>query len=200
MKNSAKIEAILFYKGEPVSFTELSKILSIPEPEIIIGLNELELELQNGGLVLLRDGNFASLGTKPEVSKIIEDVRKEELSRELGKAGLETLSVILYKGAVSRKEIEFIRGVNCNFILRNLLIRGLIEKVQSPNEKKSFVYKPTVELFAFLGISKNEDLPEFAKYQEEIKKFEEGSKEIKNDEENFEEEKNPEVKNSDDSI
>ena len=90
--------------------------------------------------------------------------------------------------------------VNCNFILRNLLIRGLIEKVQSPNEKKSFVYKPTVELFAFLGISKNEDLPEFAKYQEEIKKFEEGSKEIKNDEENFEEEKNPEVKNSDDSI
>jgi segregation and condensation protein B len=74
--------------------------------------------------------------------------------KDLGKAGLETLSIILYQGPISRAEIDYIRGVNSNFILRNLLIRGLIERVENPHDQRSFLYKPTLELISYLGLSK----------------------------------------------
>ena len=68
------------------------------------------------------------LGTAPQMSATVETLTKEELMKDLGKAGLETISIILYKGPISRAEIDYIRGVQSNFILRNLLVRGLIEK------------------------------------------------------------------------
>lgn len=112
------------------------------------------------------------LATAPEVSGVIEKVRKEELSRDIGKAGIETLSVILYKGPVARSEIDYIRGVNSTFILRNLLIRGLIERISNPKNQRSFLYKPTFELLSFLGISSIEELPKFKAVQQELEKFE----------------------------
>jgi segregation and condensation protein B len=104
---------------------------------------------------------------------MIEELQKEELSRDLGRAGLETLTIILYKGPISRREIDYIRGVNSGFILRNLLIRGLIERAESQTGERSFSYKPTLALLEYLGISKRDDLPE---YEVAFKKLEEFSK------------------------
>lgn len=109
----------------------------------------------------MTDGEEASFGTHPELSSLIEEMQKEEVSRDLGKAGLETLSIILYKHPVSRREIDYIRGVNSSYILRNLLMRGLIEKTEGGAGERSYSYKPTLELMRHLGLTRTEDLPNY---------------------------------------
>jgi segregation and condensation protein B len=112
-----------------------------------------------------------ALGTHPDLSELMLSIRKEELSRDIGKAGLETLSIILYKGEVARSEIDYIRGVNSSFILRNLLIRGLVERFTNPSDSRSYLYKPTFQLMSFLGITKIEDLPKYEEVEEQLEVF-----------------------------
>lgn len=171
MTLDAKIESILFWKAEPISISKIAKILEISEPEVKSAIETLEKNLQGRGLALVMKDDEVTLRTSPEMSQIIEKLTKDELSRDLGKAGLETLSIILYQGPISRKEIDYIRGVNSNFIVRNLLVRGLIEKVENPKDQRSFLYKPTFELLSFMGISKIEDLPEYANVKKELEIF-----------------------------
>jgi len=111
------------------------------------------------------------LGTAPEMGELIEALIKEELSKDLGKAGLETLSIVLYRGPISRSKIDYIRGVSSTFILRNLLVRGLVERVSNPDDQRSFLYKPTFELLSYLGISRIEDLPEYDAVKQELESF-----------------------------
>jgi len=167
----SQIEAVLFLKSEPISKKMLAKILGKNTEEITNALFVLEERLETRGIVLLSKDDKVMLVTSPEMSDIIETIRKEELSKDLGKAGLETLSIILYKAPITRAKIDYLRGVNSNFILRNLLIRGLIEKVSNPDDQRSYLYKPSFELLSFLGITKVKDLPEYGKIQEEIENF-----------------------------
>ena len=111
------------------------------------------------------------LGTSKELSSLIEKLTRDELNRDLGKAGLETLSIILYQGPITRAEIDYIRGVNSQFVVRNLLVRGLIERVDNPKDARSFLYKTTLDLLSLLGVSKIEDLPEYANIRAEIEAF-----------------------------
>ncbi len=168
---SQKIEAILFWKAEPVSIEKLSKFLECDIESIKKALNELQSNLNNRGLTLVETDSEVMLGTAKELSPLIEKLTKEELIRDLGKAGLETLSIILYQGPISRADIDYIRGVNSQFILRNLSIRGLVEKVDNPKDMRSFLYKPTLQLLAHMGISKISDIPEFEKVRQEIESF-----------------------------
>lgn len=167
----SQIETILFFKGEPVAFKKLCEFLEVDDDELRQGLEILENKLKDRGLSLVLGEKDVLLGTSPENSKLIEKITKEELTRDLGKAGLETLSIVLYKNKVSRKEIDYIRGVNSSFILRNLMIRGLIEREDNENGERGFVYRPTTELFAFMGISRKEDLPEYESMQKQIDEF-----------------------------
>lgn len=163
MNLSAKIEAVLFFKNEPLSIKKLAEILGVGEQEVKDGLNEFEkfLEENNRGVSLMFNDGEVALGTRKDVSFIIERLIKDELHKELGKAGLETLSIILYMGPISKGEIEFIRGVSSAFIIRNLLVRGLVSRVDNPIDKRSFLYKPTFELLSYLGVGRVEELPEY---------------------------------------
>ena len=172
MNNLEKqIEAVLFWKGEPVAIKKLAQIFSKTEEEISTSLIELEKKLSERGIVLIRKENEVTLGTSKETSELIEKLTKEELVKDLGRAGLETLSIIIYQGPISRAEIDYIRGVQSTFILRNLMIRGLVEKVSNPKDQRSFLYKPTFELLSYLGLSKIEEMPEFAQAKAEIESF-----------------------------
>jgi segregation and condensation protein B len=168
MPLDAQIEAILFWKGEPMKITKLAAILSKSDEEVQTALAELQNKLTGRGLQLLFKDDEVMIGTHAELSPLIEKLIKEDLVRDLGKAGLETLSVILYRGPVTRRDIDYIRGVNSNFILRNLLIRGLVEKVANPKDERSFHYKPTFQLLSYLGVTKIEELPEYADVRKEI--------------------------------
>ena len=152
----AQIEAILFWKGEPFPIKKLAQILRKEITEINDAIIILEEKLKNRGIILIYKDDEIMLGTNPEMSPFIEEMTKEELNRDLGKAGLETLSIILYQGPITRGEIDYIRGINSNFILRNLLVRGLIEKIVNPKDARSFMYRSTFELLQHIGVSKIE--------------------------------------------
>lgn len=171
MKLESQIEAVLFWKAEPISIKKLASIFSIKEEEIKSAVESLKKSLETRGLTLIEVEDEVSLGTAKEASGLIESLTKEELTKDLGKVGLETLSIILYQGPLSRADIDYIRGVNSQFILRNLLVRGLIERVDNPKDKRSFLYKPTLELISYLGISKISDLPDFELVKKDIENF-----------------------------
>ncbi|MBP7831664.1 MAG: SMC-Scp complex subunit ScpB [Candidatus Pacebacteria bacterium] len=157
----AKIESILFYKGEPVSYKELLAILKEDPEAIKEAIAVLRERLANSGLSLIENSGEVGLYTSPEAGKMIEDLRKDELSKELSKAALETLSIVLYGKDVARSDIDFIRGVNSSFILRNLLIRGLIERKEHPTDSRKNVYVPTLALLSFMGVEQLIDLPDY---------------------------------------
>jgi segregation and condensation protein B len=177
MTLDAQIEAILFWKAEPVSIKKLASILEKSEADIRAGIAALRVNLSgsNGGasrgLTLIELEDEVTLGTAKELSGLIEKLTKDELMKDLGKAGLETLSIILYQGPIARAEIDYIRGVNSQFILRNMLIRGLVEKVENPVDRRSFLYKPTMELITHLGLSGVSALPDYETVRKNIETF-----------------------------
>lgn len=168
MSLEAQIEGILFYVAEPLSVDELARILESTPEHIREAVMALRQSLTLRGIVLVEEGDVLALMTAPTLASRIETMRKEALRRDIGKAGAETLAIIAYLGSATRAEIDFIRGVNSTFILRNLMIRGLIERVENAKDKRSFAYTPTLELFAHLGITRKEDLPNYGEMTEAI--------------------------------
>ena len=173
---SSKIEAVLFYKNEPVAVKKLAELVGEKPEAVETALRELQGSLAGRGLQLVFGADDVRLGTSAAASPLIEAMEREEISRDLGKAGLETLAIVLYRGPVSRREIDYIRGVNSSFILRNLLVRGLIERMEgkaklSGANERGFSYRASSELISFMGLSRIEDLPEFAAVRSEMEKF-----------------------------
>lgn len=171
---SAKIEAILFYKAEPVSRKQLLEMLNISAREIDEGILQLADRLKNNGgsVRLMEHAESVMLASAPEAGPLIEGIIKEELSRDLGKAAGETLAIVLYLGPIVRSRIDWIRGVNSTFILRNLMIRGLVERIPNPSDERSFLYRPTFDLLGHLGAARVEDIPDYEKIRAEITQFE----------------------------
>ncbi len=181
------IEAILFWKGEPVSLKKLAELCKVTGDEITSSLTRLESLLQNRGIILVRNGDEIMLGTHPFASKIIEDLTREELSKELSKATLETLSIIIYMSPIRRSEIDYIRGVNSQFSIRHLEMRGLIQKTTSEVDSRVYLYSPTFEALSYLGVSDISEIDGFADIKEKLESFKE-QKEIVSPESKFEEE------------
>ncbi len=176
---SAQIEALLFFKGEPVKIGFLANTLKITEDEAWSGIQILEDKLSLRGIVLIRNDNEVMLSTASAMGSTIEALLKEEISKDLGKAGLETLAIVLYRSPVARSEINYIRGVNSNYILRSLLVRGLIEKVES--SARSTIYRPTFELLSYMGVSNVEDLPEYDNANKAVEEFKNTNKDQLNE-------------------
>lgn len=174
-----KIEAILFFKGEPINLKKLEGILKVPVEEILLALSNLKNNLANRGIVLLEKEKEYTLGTAPELSELIENLQKEELNKDLSKSALETLSIILYKNGAHRAYIDYVRGVNSSFTLRALSVRGLIEKTIDPKDSRKNLYKPTFELMSYLGIKELRELPNFESTLDNLNKEEINFEELK---------------------
>lgn len=158
----SKIEAILFFKGEPVSLEKLSSILKVSKDEIKESAINLKTNLENRGIVLQENDGEYTLGTSVEMSTVIEHLQKEELNKELSKASLETLSIVLYKNGATHAEIDYIRGVNSSFTLRALSVRGLVNRETDKKDNRRYIYKPSFELLSFMGVKNVEELPDYA--------------------------------------
>lgn len=158
---SAQIEALLFALGRPISRDELLQKLSCSAEELERGILKLRSTREESGVSLMDDGRMLELRASAGASSLIEQVRKDEYARDIGRAGLEALSAILYRGPLTRSEIDFIRGVNSTQTLRTLTMRGLIRKLPNPKDERSFLYEPTTELLSWLGISRRQELPDF---------------------------------------
>jgi segregation and condensation protein B len=169
----AKIEAVLFVHGEPIKLKKLSSVVGVSEQKIKEGLDQIKQSLQEKerGLDLILNGDQVQLVTSPELSYIVEKLTKEELDTKLTPASLETLSIVAYLGPCSRALIEFIRGVNSAFILRSLMIRGLVERKSDLERAHNYVYQVTFDFLKHMGVSSSEELPDYDKYRELAKVF-----------------------------
>lgn len=174
----AALEALLFIYGEPLEIIKILKILKqqsadLDEAVVKTALQTLQAQLESDerGLSLMVHDRQAQLVTKPGFKGLLQEIVKEELHEALTGAALETLAIISYAGPVPRSTIDYIRGVNSTFILRNLLLRGLIDRSQDPNRANTYIYKASFEFLRYLGLSKVNDLPEYQKFREVVEKF-----------------------------
>ena len=165
------IEAMLFAFGRPTSRYELAKKLSASDAEVEQGITDLKARL-TFGITLVDDGHQIELRTAASASPIIEQIQTQENSRDIGKAGLEALAAILYRGPLTRAEIDFIRGVNSSQTLRTLTMRGLIRRVENPKDERSFLYEPTTELLSHLGLASKAMLPEYDNVRSKLEALE----------------------------
>lgn len=168
---SDHLEALLFYKGEGVSIRELGRMTEANEEEVREALGSLGERL-NGGVRLVVDAERTMLATAPEYAVSIEELVKEELSKDLGKAGSEVLAIVVYMGPVTRARVDHVRGVNSTSTLRHLQVRGLVEKIPNPDDSRSMMYRPTLELLSHLGVESVEVLPDYEAVRREINNFE----------------------------
>jgi len=98
----------------------------------------------------------------PAVAHVAKDFIKSEQSGELTKPSLETLTIVAYRGPITKAELEQIRGVNCSLIIRNLLIRGLIVGDEEVGNGQIY-YRVTVDFLKYLGLNFAAELPDYAR-------------------------------------
>lgn len=162
MTLDALIEAVLFATAQPMSSRKLAEVLSKSNDEVETALDALHqrLEASGSGTRLVRSGQMAELVTHPESAGVIRTVLKQETHGELSKPSLETLAILAYRGPMTRPELEQIRGVQSSLILRNLMLRGLVEQKEDARLGQP-TYGVTVAFFKHIGLSGAEALPDY---------------------------------------
>lgn len=156
------IEAILFVASKPLSLKKIARALQKDEEEVTTALEQLKAKytVPTSGIHIISVEDEVQMATNAECSAAITSFVKDETAGELTRAQLETLTVVAYRGPVTRPELEQIRGVNCAVILRSLLIRGLIEENEDTT-KVVPVYTLSFEAMRHLGLTTVSELPEY---------------------------------------
>lgn len=169
MSLDVQIEALLFFKAVPLNKITVMKTLLCTEDDFHSAIDTLRERQKNTALRLIETESDIQLVTAPEVADFLAEQQKTDMKGDIGKAGAETLAIILYREPVTRAEIDRIRGVNSSFILRNLMIRGLIERRSVKNAQQ---YSISTQLLQHLGVEQKYDLPKFAEFMNAIEAFE----------------------------
>lgn len=157
-----QIESILFLSNKSLSLKKLAELTERSKTEIETVLETLKKEYNESGrgVRIMFNDDHVQMATAPESASVVEKFLKEELTGEMTRPQLETLTIIAYRGPITKMELEQIRGVNCSLILRNLFIRGLIE---SRMERKigANVYEVTLDFVRYLGLTNVKELPDY---------------------------------------
>ena len=156
----AALEALLFVSAEPVTPSQLSTVLEISTSEVEQGLNQLDGELQTRGLRLQRHGGRVQLTTAPEMAESIERFLGLEATSHLSRAALETLAIVAYQQPVTRPQIETVRGVSSDGVMKSLLGKGLVQEVgRTEGPGRPILYGTTPDFLQNFGINSLMDLP-----------------------------------------
>lgn len=157
------IESLLFISGEPLKISRLAKIIGVPKAETENAIMVLsgEYEAQKRGIRMIRKGEEIQLVTDPGNAGFMEQLIKGELQESLSPASLEVLSIVTYRGPITRSDIEAVRGVNCTYTLRNLLLRGLVTREENPKDARGYIYEASFDFLKHLGIDDIKKLPEY---------------------------------------
>jgi len=160
----SKVESLLFIANRPMSVKKVAEFLGADKEEVRRAVDELaELYNQEGrGIRVMRHGGEVQMTTAPDNAKAVQEFIKDETTGELTKPSLEALTIIAYRGPITKPELEQIRGVNCSLILRNLMMRGLVESDGEPGQPQT-TYRATMDFLRFLGVSGVEELPDYEK-------------------------------------
>lgn len=168
MKNlKAQVEALLFVAAKPLQLKELVSLTDSKTEAVTTALQELadDCEKDNRGIRIVKQGTTYQLVTGPDQADLIKEFIKDETMGELSKPSLEALTIIAYRGPISKLDLDRIRGVNCALILRNLLLHGLIEATFDKKKEDTY-YNITLDFVRFLGISDVSLLPDYEKLRQ----------------------------------
>src|SRR3990167_10825015 len=168
MDLKSQIESLLFVAGRPVSLKELHKATGRPEDDIVKVLEELKKAREDSGIIILEQDKKFLMSSNPEHTTAVKEFLNTDLRQKLTDAAIETLAIITYKQPVSRAEIEAIRGVNSQYTIRLLMMRGLIEKTLHRDNRSNY-YQTTHEFLQHLGITALRDLPDFSELTAKVK-------------------------------
>jgi segregation and condensation protein B len=165
---SVKLEALLFVAAEPVTTAQLAAALDVSPSVIERGLNELDAALTTRGLRLQRNAGRFQLTTAPQLAELIERFLGLESTTHLSRAALETLAIIAYQQPVTRPQIDSIRGVNSDSMMKSLLHKGLIlESGRADGPGRPILYSTTPEFLQHFGLNSILEMPPLAKPEEE---------------------------------
>jgi segregation and condensation protein B len=160
---SAKIEAMLFVSAEPVPLGQLSQALDVTTSVVERGLKELDETLSTRGLRLQRNAGRVQLTTAPELAELIELFLGLEATTHLSRAALETLAIIAYQQPCTRPQVDSIRGVNSDGMMKSLLSKGLVqESGRTDGPGRPILYSTTPEFLQHFGLSSIIELPPLA--------------------------------------
>ncbi|OGY47509.1 MAG: SMC-Scp complex subunit ScpB [Candidatus Buchananbacteria bacterium RIFCSPHIGHO2_02_FULL_38_8] len=158
----SKIESLLFISSQPLSVKKLVNSTKADKDKVEAAIKELmtNYNKEDRGVQVQKIGDKIQMVTSSDNAKLVKDFIKEETTGELTRPSLETLTIVAYRGPITRAELEQIRGVNCAIILRNLMIRGLVESKQDA-KKMQTVYNITFDFLKFLGLNQQSELPNY---------------------------------------
>jgi len=157
----SNIESLLFIAQRPLSIKKISALVHESEHDIKEALAVLSEEYQKDrhGFIIVINQDHVEFISNPKNSDLVREYTKEEVAGELTRAGLETLTVISYRGPVTKVEIEQIRGVHCTLVLRNLLLRGYIESSDGAESERT--YSISMDFLRHLGVQSIAELPDY---------------------------------------
>lgn len=156
------IESILFVSGEPMKLLKLAKVTDATEVEVEEAIAKLNEDYEKGrGLRIIKIKDTIQLASSPDNAGFVAELVKSEIQENLSQAALEVLSIVAYRGPITRVEIEAIRGVNCSFTLRSLLIRGLIDRTENIKDNRRYLYNISFDFLKKLGVDSVERLPDW---------------------------------------
>lgn len=168
MSLKSQIESLLFVVAKPLPVKQLAELVKEPEADVERIADELEREYRetSRGMQIVKSGNKYQMVSSPENAEVVRGLVKDETSGELSRPSLETLTIIAYRGPIAKSALDRIRGVNCSLILRNLLIRGLVE-AKSEKDNDEAYYTVTLDFLRHLGINAAKELPDFERLSNE---------------------------------
>lgn len=155
-----QLEALLFASSSPVGMAQLGTALELQTKDIEDGLNQLEIQLSNRGLRLQWHNGKVQLTTAPEYAPAVERFLGLEATTRLSRAALESLAIIAYQQPITRPEIDAIRGVNSDGVLKSLLSKGLIEEAgRAERAGRPILFVTTADFLSHFGLNSIRDLP-----------------------------------------
>lgn len=164
MNTTSQIETILFVASKPLAVKKIAKVLQIAEDQVLSELEKLRQKYNSSdsGIIIVRNNEEWQMVSHPDNRAAAENFMKAEVSGELTRPQLETLTVISYCGPITKPELEQIRGVNCSLIIRNLMMRGLVKEVENSASLLP-TYEVTMDYLRHLGLNDLKELPEYDK-------------------------------------
>jgi segregation and condensation protein B len=162
----ASLEAILLVADEPVPVVVLAQVLERPRNEVTAQLQDLaeEYKSQDRGFDLREVAGGWRFYTREDCAPLVERFVSDGQEVRLTQAALETLAVVAYRQPVSRARVSAVRGVNCDSVMRTLVLRGLVEETGTDSETGAILYRTTGYFLERLGLATLDDLPELAPF------------------------------------
>ncbi|MDQ3018791.1 MAG: SMC-Scp complex subunit ScpB [bacterium] len=157
----SQLESLLFVSNKPLTLKALTKYTGADPAAIEQALQQLHELRKDSGIVVLMTDNEYQLATNSNNTEAVKTFLNSDLREALTDATVEVLAIIAYRQPIAKAEIEAIRGVNSQYSIRALLMRGLIEKIPNPGDARGMLYQITTEFLQHLGITSVNDLPDF---------------------------------------